>query len=309
LVDKAAQARKAKRGLRTPMTNATSEEKALQTGSEKVFNQELVMAVANHIPLLVLGPLLAALVGYIGASFLTIQYTSASLLRIDRPTARSMEALVTSPSIADSVLAKVPGTVNGPDSYSRLLSENVNFTDTEPGGERPNGERLIRFEITHWDPRAAQAINSGLIDVWLEATRPRGTERANLEGELQRLKISAAANSKLIDQLQSEATKLLVPNSIAGELATPISALTSKRDGQLTSIVALENKLAGLSHDVVAAPPNLPRDPKPRRRPAIAILSGMAAFPLLLALVLLGRHLAPGRSAREVIARPFSRAT
>jgi len=289
-------------------TSAASKEEPAQAGSEKIFSQELVMAVADHIPLLLIGPLLVALAGYLFSSPLPMEYKSTSVLRIDRPTARSIEALVTSPAVADAVLSKYAGTGDSPESRAVFLSEHLHLTDSEPGSERP-GERLFRLDVTHYDPRTAQSISSDLIDAWLASTPPRGTERADLEAELERNKLAEAANSKLIDKIQGETTKLLAPNTMAGELATPISALISKRDQQLAAINAINRRLQGITRDVVVVSPHLPRDPIPLRRRPVAILYGVAAIPVFLALILLGRYFAPGVSVYDVLSRRFRRAT
>lgn len=163
------------------------------------------------------------------------------------------------------------------------------------------------MDIAHWDPQSAQTINSQLIEAWLNTTLPPPGERANLEAELERNRIAAASNTALIQQLQKEATTLVTPNSISGEIATPISSLISKRDLNLATMVTLQNKLAGLTRDVIAMPPHLPREPGLPKKKAIAILSGIAAFPGLLIIILLGRRFAPGRSALEVLSEPFAR--
>ena len=157
------------------------------------------------------------------------QYKSVSLLRIDRARATSIEAYVTSPSVADRVLSKYEGSGNSPESRAAFLSQHLRIIDTQHLGESP-GERLFRLDVTHADPKIAQSIASDLIDVWLESTRPQGSERASLEAELERNELAADVNSKLIDELQSKATKLPAPSSSVAELAAKISNLVTRRD-------------------------------------------------------------------------------
>lgn len=269
------------------------------------------MSVAHHTPLLLIGPMLVALLAYLIAPHSPVEYKSTSLLRINAVEAKSMETLVTSPAVADAILSKYAGTGDGPESHARFLTEHLRIVNAErPGGPaeylaglRP--EYLVRLDVTHPDPRTAQLIGSEVIDAWLDSTRPRGSQRTNLEAELDRNKAQAAANSKLIDELQSEATKLLAPNSLAGELATPISALISKRDQNLAAVISLEHQLQGVPREVIISPPHLPRDPIPSGKLAIAILFGAAAIPVFLALILLGRYFAPGLSAYEVLSGKY----
>ena len=266
--------------------------------SDKVFTQELVMGVFHHYPLLLLGPLFVALAAYIVAATLPSKYTSVAYLRMDRATARSVEALMTSPELGGKVLSKYPDIANSPEGHVRYLTQNLALRDIEPLGDR-GSVRLFRLEFTHHIPREAQAISAQLIDAWLETTRPGPFERANIEGELKRNKIAADSNSALIAQLQKEATSLVMPNSLPGEIATPISGLINARDKNLGAITELEKRLAGISRDVIVAQPHLPVDPSRPQKRALAILWGVGAIPVFLALILLGRFFAPGRSIRD----------
>jgi hypothetical protein len=180
------------------------------------------------------------------------------------------------------------------------------LTDLDPQSDR-QASRLYRLEVGHRAPETAQAINSQLIEAWMATTKPPPRERANLEAELERNKVAAASNTALIEQLRKEATSLVAPNSMAGEIATPISSLIAKRDQNLATVAVLEGKLAGVTPDAIALPPHLPSDSSLPRRNTIAALCGLASVPIFLILVLLGRRFAPGRSPRQVLARPFAR--
>lgn len=273
---------------------------------ERLFSQELVMAVAHHYWLLLIGPILVGLVAYAIASAVPGKYTSTAYLRIDRAMARSLEAIMTSPAEADKILSKYPETGSNTEARVRYLYDNLWLTDVEPQGDRQT-IRLFRLDIAHWDPKVAQAINGQLIDAWMNTTLPPPNERANLEADLERNKTAAASNTALIQQLQKEATTLVAPNSISGEIATPISSLITKRDQNLAAIITLQNKLAGVTRDAVAMPPHLPGEPSVPKKRAIALLSGIAAIPVLLVVILLGRRFAPGRSALDVLSKPFAR--
>lgn len=275
-----------------------------QNGKEKVFSQELVLAVAGHLPLLIIGPLVAALVVYIAASQVPSLYRSSALLRIDRSAARSLEAFVTTPPVANQILTKYDDGGRTPETRATFLSQYFRVADPEPTSERP-GDRLYRLDLEASTPQNAQSIATDLIHAWLASTPPQGSTRSYLEAELERNKLSAAANSKLIDDLQRETTTLITPNSLSGELATPISTLITKRDQSLASVNSIDSRLKGVTADVIVVPPHLPQDPIPTRARVIALLYAIAAFPALLALILLGRYFAPGLSPYQVLSRRF----
>lgn len=274
--------------------------------NERVFSQELVLAIGNYIWLLAIGPIAVALVAYLVVSQAPHQYRSTALLRIDRPAARSMVAFLTSPPVANQILSRHGTGGDTPETRATFLIQQFRLTDPEPAAERA-GERLYRLDFDDSDPQRAQAIATDLIQTWLASTRPIGTTRDFLEAELDRNKIAAAVNTQLIDELQkeTETTKLVVPNSLSGELATPISALIAKRDQNSSAVNRLSDQLKGITADVILVPPHLPQSAIPTRAKAIPVLFGIGTLPVLLALVLLCRYLAPGQSPHRVILRRF----
>jgi hypothetical protein len=286
-----------------PTIRTISKEGTQTGGGDRIFSQELVAAFVDHLPLMLIGPAVIALLVYLALWFQPGTYVSTSILRLDRPAAKAMQAVITSPTVAERVLSKYQGSATNREARGAFIS--MTLIDTDPS-DRP-GERIYRMEVTHENARSAQSISSDLINAWLETTVPGATERKTLEAELERLKSSITADSKLIEQLRSEAKTLLSPNSIAGELATPISALAAKRDQNLAAIAAIENKLAGTSRDVIILPANLPQTAVYPGKRGMALLAGFAAIPLLFALVMLGRYFAPGRSPREVMSGWFRR--
>jgi len=288
------------------MIRTTSKEGTQSAEGEKVFNQELVGAFRDHLPLMLIGPALVASLTYVLLLFQPGTYVSTTILRVDRPTARAIQAVMTTPVMADRVLSKYPGSPAGREARAKFISGNLNFAEID-SGDRP-GERMYRMEVSHRNAQSAQSISSDLIDTWLETTVPVATERKTLEAELERVTLSVATYSQLIERLQREATTLLSPNSMAGELATPITALITKRDQGQATIVTLQNKLAGTARDaVIILPADLPQTAVYPAKRGTVLLAGFAAIPLLFTLVILGRYFAPGRSPRQLLSSWFGR--
>lgn len=257
--------------------------------------QELIAIIRSHFLVLIISPLFVILATYLLLGLLPPTYTSLAYLRIDRPTARSMEAIMTSPAIADNVLSGKPGTGDTPESRVKYLSRNLRIFDVEPQADS-NSVRLFRVGLTSEDPLAAQQINSELIDAWIKTTLPGPIKRGRLEAEIARYLEMEKTTDRLINKLQSEASTLILPNSLPGELATPIYSLIEKRDASISAINDMRIQLTGLSRDIIVIPPHLPGDPSGPKKAIISVLAGLAAIPLFLALVLFGRFLAPGRS-------------
>ena len=71
---------------------------------EKIFGQEIIPAFACHNKTLFLGPFIVELAAIGLSSFLPDKYTSVAYLCLDQATAKPMEALMTSQTLAESVL-------------------------------------------------------------------------------------------------------------------------------------------------------------------------------------------------------------
>ena len=267
--------------------------------SEPVFKQELVAAIVQHFGLLLVGPLVIGAVAYGVAAFLPPKYSSISYLRVDEPSSKNAVSMMASPIIRESVLPNFPETGETPEERREFMVKNFSTVPAAPN--------LYGFQLNDSNPRNAQTIVGQLIDSWLETTKPAAVMRATLEAELERNKSEAASTSGLIDRLQKEATTLVSPNSLPGEIATPIAALIAKRDQNLASIIDLQNKLGGVPRDIIAVPPDLAVEPVWPKKGAIAVLSALAAVPVLVMLIVLGRFFAPGLGAREAISGAFGR--
>lgn len=271
--------------------------------TERVFSQELALAIVGHIWLLAIGPIVVALVAYLAASLALHQYRSSALLRIDRAWAKSMEQFVTSPPVANQILSRHGVGGDLPDAQALFLAHHFNLIDPEPTSWRA-GNRLYRLDFNDSDPRRAQAIATDLIQTWLASTHPRGKTRDFLAAELEHNKIAASEKTKFIDELQNETTKLAAPNSSSGGPGSYLSILINRGEN-LKAVNRLTSRLKGVHPDAIIVPPHLPQAAMPTRAGGTAVLFGVAALPVLLALVLLGRYVAPGRSPYQVLLHRF----
>ena len=274
---------------------------------------DVAVIFAENFFLLLLGLLLMALMAFGIASALPEKYTSSAYLAIDDAAARSAEALMRSPAVAEKVLSKHTGTGDTPEARRRFIDKNLRIAVTQ--GDRRVAS-IFRLELTYSDPGLAQTINSQLIDGWLETTEPGPSRRARIEEEIDRIERQVKLVSNLAERLQQDATNLITPHTIQGELATPIASLIARRDQSLAEIVGLKNQLRGTSRDVIIAPSDLPQEPSWPRKGITTALIVVAAFPLLL-LFIVGRHFAaqlnamPGRASkwgavRAAFRRPFA---
>lgn len=268
-----------------------------------MFSQELALAIVDHIWLLAIGPIVVALVAYLAASLAPLQYRSSALLRIDRSTAKSLEQFVTSPPVANQILSRHGAGGDLADTRASFIAHHFSLIDPEPTSWRA-GHRLYRLDFIDSDPRRAQAIATDLIQTWLAATHPVGKTRDLLEALVERNRIAASEKTRLIDKLQDDLAKLAAPNSTSGEPASYLSVLINR--GENWDVMRrLTNRLKGIPADAIVVPPDLPQAAMPTHAKPTAVLFAVAALPVLLTLVLLGRYLAPGRSPYRDVLRRF----
>ena len=289
-------------------------ERPVNESAERLFSQELVLAIRDHIIVLVTGPLMVAFVAYLLTFNSPREYRSTAFLRIDAPTAKWLEDFVTSPPAADEILAKLGVGGTSPESRGQFMAKHFRVIAPQAGVDG-NVIGLGRLDVDSPDPQVARSVANAAIESWLGSTRLVGASRTSVESELERHKLAATANSKLIDGLQSEfeveiqnrVTKPSGGNSVSSD-APLLSTLISKRHENLASINVLTDRLRGITKDIVIVPPHLPQDPLPARAKAIALIYGLAAVPIFLALIVLGRFLAPGFHRYPTLARYFRKA-
>ena len=268
-------------------------------GNGRIIVQELIFTISDYWRVLVIVPIIAGALGYLGASIIPGKYTSIAYLRIDRTTAQAAEALMTSPDVAEKVLADAAAD-STPEARIAFLSQGMSLTDTDPRGD-PKAKRIYRLNVTHTDAKQAQQIATRLINAWLEKTAPGAVERRSLEEEIERHRNAIDSISKLVDRLQIEANHLLAPNSLSGEVASPILALLTKRSDSIAHIASLERYLSGVSRDVVVSKPHLPQQTTWPRKGRVSFLSAIATFAIILVIILIARSLA---NFRERSPRP-----
>jgi uncharacterized protein involved in exopolysaccharide biosynthesis len=245
----------------------------------------LSRTAATNLKLVFVGALLAGIAGLAWASVRTKYYMSSAYLRLDENAARSASAMMSSPVTLDKVLAKITVPGNTIEARRRYIEGNRRMVVAP--NEIPRTSKFFRLDVTNTDPRAAQQINTLLLQSWIESTKPPPYRARTLEAEIERLESQTKTITELLERLSKEAPTLIAENSMQGELATPIVALTTKRDQNLAAISGLKEQLLGLTEDVILSPPDLPEESVSARRGLIAVLSAIAGGLLTLAFVLL----------------------
>jgi hypothetical protein len=249
--------------------------------SSPFFQADNIYFLLDHYRLLLIVPALVGLISFFGA-IKTPEYLSLSYLSIDAETSRTAIALMHSAPVTGKVFPHFAETGDTPEARRRFVDSHVTLVPLTPN--------LFRFGVSYRDPKSAQLMSSQMLAAWLEMTKPQQEIRETLQANLARTELEAQTVDQLITQLRKEATTLVSPNSLPGELATPISNLITKRDQALVIAQNIRNQLRGVSPDAIAVPPDLPIEPK--NEPwIVGLVAALLTLFILISGLFIGRYL------------------
>ncbi len=259
---------------------------------------DLLLALAENIKLLIIGPLVVGLVA-LGISFmLPHTYQSVSVLQADQSIASLMvTASVLDPVIASFGLAKAE-TLE--DARSKLRSQ----IKTAIG----RADKLLTLTVSANTAQQSQAIANALLRQTYQQSRPRGTARARLETQLAeaqvRLGNARAAAASLLRRLETNASGL----NGGADIARGYAELLSASGAAQTQISDLETQLEGLSESLLLQPPTLPEKHSQPKKGFIAIGAALATELVLLLFMFVRqafRNTAQDLVASEKLARIY----
>jgi hypothetical protein len=247
---------------------------------------DVILVMARNLKLLVVAPIVAGALAFGVASFLPKTYTSVATLKLDDAGARTADAYVRSPVVLDVVLKAFPDLPGAtPEERRRHLNETIRWEVAS--GESRRTAAIFYLLVEDRIPARAQAVATALLDTWLELTKPRPDARVRLEEQLTRTQAQLKSADELLRSLQSQAPSLVIPNSLAGELATSLTKLMERRDHLTEMMVKIRFELTGVSRDFILAPPSLPVEHTWPRRGPIAIRAAIATGIIALLFVFL----------------------
>jgi hypothetical protein len=159
-------------------------------------------------------------------------------------------------AFADAVLPKFSDVGQNSEERKRYLQNNLRIVPAA-AGRTPT---VYELHVSHHDPAVAKQLASDVLGRWLELSKPKPVRKAQLKADLARYKSQVEELTNLIRRLTNESKVLIHPNTLSGEIATPIYELYAKRDEASRSIAKIEEQLAGIPRDAILVPPNLPTE-------------------------------------------------
>ncbi len=258
--------------------------------ADEVGLLDLLILIAENIKLLIVGSLIAGVIGAGLAHLAPTNYVSQAILAIPAPLAPGQRqghmgikvqspaqaaTMMVSPQVLDPVIQQfklaVEGSVEGARQQLRSQVEVVVSMDG-----------LLSLDVHATAPTQAQALANAIIDNWIGSTTPTQQERAELEKILIQAEKSLESTRVLVEQLASESRESLAKPLSRGEAGATIVSLGELHARNLDQVLEASRLLRGATRDVVKQPPTLPTSPKSAPKGLFALLSAMAAAMMLL---------------------------
>lgn len=242
---------------------------------------ELVVVILENIRLLLVGPLLAALLA-LGVAIVNPQkYESVSVLSVAQ-------------YVEPEVLSGLAASANMQESVSRQLALPMPATREEALREWRELVRLTvdkKNKLVTLSTRAdsaeqARRVNQTVLAELFRLTRPRGEAAAVLQAQLESEKTTLSSALALEAELARQIAK---GGAIGDEKGRVYADVLQTKSRLMSSIGALQLKLAGLGTDDVVQSPTLPDRPISQKKSLTALLAALVTGFVLLLFVAL-RH-------------------
>lgn len=222
---------------------------------------DLLLTLVESWKLLFFGPLLAGLV-VLGISYVVPRtYQSQSSIQVERTGSSFTAPVAASLAMSADVLRQIApvaglGSDLSAEEIYKKLSKRISVTIGKQ-------DKLLSISTQAHTPETAQKLNQALLDTLLPFSKPRGTEKAQLELQL------ATETKRLQDS-----TKLEQDTSANLASGKSVSEATSRLYGELLSantnrqraILDMQRRLDGLDSDDVVHLPRYRRLPSSPRR-------------------------------------------
>ena len=240
---------------------------------------DLVVALAENLKLLVLGPLTVGLFALGIGYTLPQSYTSEAILALPNVNVNGLvnpaatatataqaAAVMVSPLVLDPVIVTLNLTGGLPIQVARKkLVAQVKALVGKDG--------LLRVETTADTPVNAQQLGNAIIDTWLTSSVPGAEERSDLEKRYESARNSLDAIGRLLNRLTSDGPATLNQPLTRGEAGTSIVAIGELHARYLGEVLSIPRMLKGFSRDVIKQAPTLPSETTSPKKALIAIFA------------------------------------
>jgi hypothetical protein len=251
---------------------------------------DVLLLLARRWKWLVIGPLVVGAVAFGVASTQPRRYQSSTTFLLGDASARNAESFILSPAVLDVAIAAHPDLPGETIAEKRRLLGNKIRWSVTPGEVRKTAN-IFYMTVEDRVPARARSVATALINQWLLLSTPRPDAKVRLGVELELTETRLREADVLLQRLAGETTSMVAPNSLQGELATPIEKLRDGRFQLAQQAQKIRYALAGGSRDVILTPPDLPTEPSPSLIWNVVASATASAIALaLIGLAIVGGH-------------------
>jgi hypothetical protein len=249
-----------------PISPNPSETKAV----EQFTLLDLLLVIVDNLRLLVLGPIVAGLIVFVGSSLIPKTYESTAILKAEQVTA----SLMSSASVLDPIAFKLGYTQKLETDEARLelkkqIQVHLNAKD-----------KLLTLTAQAETPQTAQSLTQAVLDQTYVKSQPRDSEKLRLQKQLEQ----ALEREKQASQSAQVLGKKLDSTNTAGasEVAQGYAQMMRVVQESQAAQGDIERQLNGLDSSALVQEPTLPTKYAAPKRGLLTVLAVQAAGFLLL---------------------------
>jgi hypothetical protein len=249
-----------------PISPNPSETKAV----EQFTLLDLLLVIVDNLRLLVIGPIVAGLIVFVGVSLMPKTYESTAILKAEQVTA----SLMNSASVLDPIAVRLGYTQKLETDEARLALKKqiqVHFNAKD---------KLLTLTAQAETPQTAQSLTQAVLDQTYVKSQPRDSEKLRLQKQLEQ----ALAREKQASQSAQVLGKKLDSSTTAGssEVAQGYAQMMRVVQESQAAQNDIERQLNGLDSSALVQEPTLPTKHVSGKRGLVTVMTVQAAGFLLL---------------------------
>lgn len=239
---------------------------------------DLLVTVAENWKLLILGPLAIGIITFGIACIVPKTYQSSSSVQVERTGSSFTAPVAASLAMSADVLHQIAPVAGLDEDLTteeiyQKLSKKISVTIGKQ-------DKLLTVTTQAKSPEAAQKLNQALLNTLFPLSKPRGTEKKQLEWQLESEKKRLQDSVKLE---QDTAASLASGKSVSEATSRLYGELLAANSNRQKAILDMERRLEGLDNDDVVQMPTLPEQSIKPKKALLAVGALIAsAFALLL---------------------------
>ena len=250
--------------MNTPEPNSSVANTSAIKAVEQFTLLDLLLVIVDNLRLLVIGPIVAGLIVFVGASLMPKTYESTAILKAEQVTA----SLMSSASVLDPIAVKLGYTQKLETDEARLeLKKKIQV-------QLNAKDKLLTLTAQAETPQTAQSLAQAVLDQTYVKSQPRDSEKLRLQKQMEQV----LAREKQASESAQVLSKKLDSTTTAGgsEVVQGYAQLMRVVQESQASQVDIERQLNGLDSSALVQEPTLPTKYASPKRGLLTVLAVQA---------------------------------